>query len=353
MSTFTKRVIATNDDTSRSGSSYFPSDVALTVGGAGFFGDRYVYVRFTNITLNQGTTITSAKITFQARTGDSNNVLSKIYGLDVDNVGDFEFGDPTGDTRTTANADWDVNGITGGNNYDTSNIGSIVQEIINRGGWSSGNAIGFVIVNDGTGDGIYHDFDSYDGDSINAPLLTIEYSGSSPSASVSPSSSTSPSSSASLSPSASPSSSFSPSPSQGSYFGMKVAKTGYNVLTTFDPTKLIFDSNYGTLKYFDKQTAQITVDADDGDIAGTISISHNLGYYPYIEVYVNIYRQDVGTDGHYEYVPFMSSGVSVVFDATYKITTTGITLYAGVGGVATGLWVFDFIVFIYKNNLNL
>jgi hypothetical protein len=132
---------------------------------------------------------------------------------------------------------------------------------------------------------------------------------------------------------------------------MKIAKPGYNVLTTNDPTRLIFSSDYGTLKYYKKETAQITFDANAGDIAGIATITHNLGYYPFVEVFVSVY---IGSPtGIYEYCPFAGSGATVQYSANYKITTTGITLYAEINGVSDSVWVFDFIVFIYKNNLNL
>ena len=47
---------------------------------------------------------------------------------------------------------------------------SIVQEIVNRGGWSSGNAMVFIVT--GTG---HREAEAYEGESPNAPLLVINY----------------------------------------------------------------------------------------------------------------------------------------------------------------------------------
>ena len=234
--------------------------------------------------------------------------------------------------------------------YDTADITTVVQEIINRGGWSSGNDMGFLILNDGSGNGVSHLWRAYDGDSATAALLTIVYVGSSPSASQSPSSSQSPS--PSLSPSVSPSSTPSPSPSQSDpFFGLRIAKEGKNVFTDQEPFDLKFSSDYGTLKYFSKQNTIAQLDASDDEIATTATINHNLGYYPFVEVFVRVY---IGAPaGNYEYCPFAGAGAAVLYSATYKITTSDIVLYGGIDGVSASVWNFDFLVFIYKNNLNL
>jgi len=170
----------------------------------------------------------------------------------------------------------------------------------------------------------------------------------SPSASASESKSLSPSASTSASASAS----YSPSPSAVQpFFGLKIAKDGVDALITQEPYNFKFNSNYGTLKYFSKETVQVQFDANDGVGAGTATINHALGYYPFVEVFVRVY---IGTPiGNYEYCPFAGSGAAVSYDATYKITTSDIVLYTQIAGLSASVWTFDFLVFIYKNNLNL
>jgi hypothetical protein len=355
MGTFTKRVVDTNDDGCHSqyGGGWGTGD--LFFGESGFGGDYTGGLRFTNVTISQGTTITSAKISMKSY-GGTVNLRTKIYGIYEDNTASMS-SDPTGRTKTSANTDWDLDNPSSGSTYDTSDITSIVQEIVNRVGWSSGNAMGFLILDDTSSDS--SQWYDYEEDNANAALLTIVYSGVSSSASQSRSSSPSQSPSGSLSPSfsqspsSSPSTSNSPSPSATEPFRglMKIAKPGYNVLTDQEPHHFIFSSEYGTLKYYQKSTAQITFDANTGDFAGTATVTHDLGYYPYVEVFVSSY---IGNpSGVYEYCPFAGSGAAVQYDANYKITTTGITLYAQINGVSTSVWVFDFLIFVYKNNLNL
>jgi len=164
----------------------------------------------------------------------------------------------------------------------------------------------------------------------------------------------SPSLSPSLSPSITPSSSISSSPSPSippPMMVLRVAKSGINVLTNSDPEKFIFSSEYGTLKYFDKQTKLLQVDGTIGNWSGKATITHNLGYYPYVEVYVRVY---IGApSGNYEYCPFAGAGASVLYNASYVIKANTIDLYGEFIGVSSSVWNFDFIIFIYKNDLGI
>ena len=364
MATFTKRIdadIRDLDHTLYEGSWSVNVSSAYNIGNPGSV-TRNVGLRFTGVNIPQGSEITSAKITFLAPhfLYDDQNCNNRIIGVDEDNTAEF-VASPENSARTrthtTAYVNWGNVDEIEDSTFDTPDLKTIVQEIVDRGGWSSGNAMAFYLYDNGSSSGNYIQAEEYSSGSTKSALLTIEYvEAGSPSPSPTPSSS--PSLSPSLSPSSSqsntpsPSSSISPSPSPiEPFFGMKIAKPGINVLTTQEPFNLKFSSDYGTLKYFDKQTASITIDADAGDIAGTGTITHDLGYYPYVEVFVNVY---IGvSDGTYEYCPLFGSGATVAYNANYKITTTGITLYAEINGVSPSLWNFDFLVFIYKNDLNL
>ena len=132
---------------------------------------------------------------------------------------------------------------------------------------------------------------------------------------------------------------------------LAISKSGFNVLTETNPKNFIFSSDYGTLKYHTKTTLNVSFDADAGIVAGQATYTHNLGYYPYVEVLVRVY---IGSPaGNYEYCPFFGSGVSVAYDATYKITSSTIVVYGAVGGFSTSVWNFDFILFVYRNDLGL
>lgn len=132
-----------------------------------------------------------------------------------------------------------------------------------------------------------------------------------------------------------------------------VSKDGFNAVTDTDPRHHKFNSDYGTLKYFDKITATLT--AGDGtlggDFAGTVSHNHNLGYYPFVEVFVEVYITT--PTGDKEYCPLFGSGAFVAYSASYTITPTQLIFYGEFNGLSSSIWTFDFLAFIFKNNLNL
>lgn len=130
-----------------------------------------------------------------------------------------------------------------------------------------------------------------------------------------------------------------------------VAKDGFNAITDPDPRHHKFNSDYNTLKYFDKITKSFTINGASGDFAGRVTHDHNLGYYPFVEVFVEVY---IGSPtGDKEYVPFAGSGASVAYSAGYKITSTQIVLYGEFNGVSSSTWSFDFLIFLFKNKVNL
>lgn len=285
MSTFTKRIANSNDDGYKRGSLSW-SVGSVVFGDDSYWGDNIVGLRFNSVTVPSGAIINSAKITIRP-TGESNyQYYQKIYGIDEDDTADFS-SDPTGRAKTTASVDWDPNGFFDETDIDTSNIGSIVQEIIDRAGWSSGNDMGFLILDDG---GSSHTVDVYDYSSSPSfcALLTIEYTTGSPSPSPTPSSSPSrsPSLSISLSPSLSPSTSLSSSPSSGDFFGIKISKPGFDVKTETNPENLIFTSAKGVLGWRSTQTISGQTGADG---IMTAEYTHSLGYIPMIFCFVTTY----------------------------------------------------------------
>jgi len=309
-------------------------------------------VRFPSVTVPQGTTVISANLyLYKSSEAVSGSVKYTIYGIDEDNTDVFN--NPSGRPNTTAthNGETSAN-VT--NQYVGFDVTNEANEIFARGGWASGNAIGFKLNDNETTTTDARITDIFEDVSSTDAYLEINWNepSASPSASRSVSPSISPSASLSPSASASPSASLSPSPLPTPIKGiMKIAKSGINVLTNSDPEKLIFSSEYGTLKYYSKQTATVEFDANAGLIGGTTTITHDLGYYPYVEVFVSVY---IGTpSGVYEYCPFAGAGATVFYDANYKITTTGIVLYGQIDGVSSSVWTFDFLVFIFKNNLSL
>lgn len=366
MAQWTGRVSASSDDGYFAGEWFYNSS-SNNVGL--FLADVYAAWRWDNVTIPQGATITSAYLTLVAYDNDTDAIQRKIYGFDEDDTATLTSA-PGGRTKTTAAVDWDINGQTANQTQTSGDIKSIIQEIVNRAGWASGNALGMITVDDGSTTFKALQHYAYDGDSTKAAYLEINYSGASPSASVSlspsaspsPSSSQSPSSSISLSPSSSqspsssPSSSFSASPSPGPV-GIQVSKYGYDVLSDTDPEHMIFTSGKGTLGYRERVTISGTTDAN-GEISATYA--HNLGYVPLAFGFVTNYAsQRIAVPNQWQsdwpVDEVLEENFHFYVDDTYIYVTAYAHHYEPImGGTDTALASqdYDFDIIIYFNELS-
>jgi len=122
---------------------------------SGEFGVGYSYatdklvrgaLRFTNINIPKNSTGISAALHMYAhsRTG-SQTLYYKVWGVDEDNSGT---GNPFGRSKTTASNAHNENQSQG--SYFTLGCGNVMEEIVARNGWSSGNAMYFIVEDNGT-----------------------------------------------------------------------------------------------------------------------------------------------------------------------------------------------------------
>jgi hypothetical protein len=144
----------------------------------GFMGSAQ---RFTTVAVPNSATIDTAYLTYQSNGSLSTTTCNTVIdGEDVDdatqitNQGDWE-----GRDRTTANVAWNnIGAWTGGSDYNSPEIKTVIQEIVDRDGWASGNAMQ-LFWSDYEGQGsdadARRDAKSYDKDSSNCPKLHIEY----------------------------------------------------------------------------------------------------------------------------------------------------------------------------------
>lgn len=105
------------------------------MGGAG---------RFLNIYIPPGAAILEAYLKLTARTSDaSTGVKSRLRGEKNTNPATFStYANYDARTRTTAQIDWDdIPSWTLGTLYQSPDIKTIIQEIVNLAGWTSGNPI--------------------------------------------------------------------------------------------------------------------------------------------------------------------------------------------------------------------
>ncbi len=139
----------------------------------------HIGLRFTNIAIPQGVTINNAYMTFIAKaTGTA--PISTIYGEAIDNSTTFNStaGSVKNIPKTNASISWTSPTWAINTIIDTPSINNIVQEIINRSGWQSGNAMTFIIPGTGISgtEGIYSYDSSIASGGGKAPKLHIEFS---------------------------------------------------------------------------------------------------------------------------------------------------------------------------------
>lgn len=105
---------------------------------------------FAGVNLSQGATITRAHIQFQADEVSTGSITITVKGEDIDNSTAFTSTayNVTSRTTTTASASWspaDWNTVgEAGTNQKTSDLRSIVQEIVDRAGWDNDNGMTFI-----------------------------------------------------------------------------------------------------------------------------------------------------------------------------------------------------------------
>jgi len=131
--------------------------------------------RFQNIAVPQGATIETASFKVYWEAGSSRTF--KVIALDNDDAPQ-----PTNNTyadhslETTASADWTIDNSEGAYTVE---VKTIIQEIVDRSGWSSGNAIMLMVRLDETNNNLTKDRDANMSEAVVAaqrPELTITYS---------------------------------------------------------------------------------------------------------------------------------------------------------------------------------
>lgn len=148
--------------------------------------DEYFLFRFQNVTIPQGSTINSVDFKVYITGSTTDEPDHRIYCDDADNSAAITAGTGNDDislrTETSSVVNWSSADLgSAGGLESTPNIVGPIQEVINRAGWASGNALSIIIHGRigiaGTSDlGI----DFYDLDPSRAATLDIEYTAATP-----------------------------------------------------------------------------------------------------------------------------------------------------------------------------
>jgi hypothetical protein len=177
--TFTKQILSGPDDVEENskGTMLLNSDDIELVYDTKATGNQVVGLRFTDVSVPKGATVTNAYIQFTVDEPASRTCRLTIKGENSDNAAPFTSlnKNVSGRIKTAASITWNPAGWTtagdAGTAQKTPDLKTIVQQIINRAGWSSGNSMVFIFT--GTGTRIA---ESYEGSASQAALLTIVYS---------------------------------------------------------------------------------------------------------------------------------------------------------------------------------
>jgi hypothetical protein len=176
VSTFTGQVSQSSDDASETTATVTLTGSTINLGNATGAADNWRGIRFQNVTIPQGATITAATLSPDF-VNATNSGTATIFGEAADNAGTYvaSSNNISGRSQTTHSASWAMSGVTSSGFQSSPDLTAIVQEIVNRAGWSSGNAMSFLLQ-------ITHNnvntapVNTYDQSPGNAAQLNVTYS---------------------------------------------------------------------------------------------------------------------------------------------------------------------------------
>jgi hypothetical protein len=155
--------------------------------GTGAWDDTVVYggyneracMRFLGITIPSGATITAAHINvYESNYNTPGTAYTKLRAVKAANPAQFSSGNlPSNGTYTTAGVDWDFDCATVlQTRFDSSDIKSVIQELVDAYGGLSNAAISIVAQDDGTASGVSPVFEDYSAAGTDEAYLDISWS---------------------------------------------------------------------------------------------------------------------------------------------------------------------------------
>lgn len=139
---------------------------------------NYEGYRWQNVTIPQGSTIDDCVMVWSAAATRSDDLTMTFWAEDTSNAATFsDSTDYRSRTKTTASVGVAVttNWISGTWYRSESDLKSILQEVVNRGDWSSGNAFVILAEDQGSGSNVVQRFSTYDTSPTLACSLIVNY----------------------------------------------------------------------------------------------------------------------------------------------------------------------------------
>ncbi len=181
--TLNKQINTGNDDAEEFEPGPYAVDLASSDLEIGLDGNRQlVGMRFQSVNIPQGAEILYANVTMEVDVATWTGKFNvNVLGEDTNSAPAFSAssGNLTNREKTSSEVNWAISQqFTPVNTkYATPNIRDIIQEIVDRPGWSSGNNMAIFIGESNSSNDLYdvREMESYDGESAAAPILYIKY----------------------------------------------------------------------------------------------------------------------------------------------------------------------------------
>ncbi|MEO8610210.1 MAG: SH3 domain-containing protein [Chloroflexota bacterium] len=178
-SLFIRQIMDGADDVNESGSVFDIDKENLWIGNGDSLTDQYLALRFTNVAIPPGSTIHAAHLEVYATQDEWISLAYSLQAESADNSDPFTSDDPPSKRALTeavveheSNVQWLANRW-----YPLDDIGVVVQAVIDRPGWQSGNSLSIIATGSENGGNFARKFFSaFEADPLRAARLVIDVS---------------------------------------------------------------------------------------------------------------------------------------------------------------------------------
>ena len=149
---------------------------AESLGGNWNGGTLRNFYRFTAVSV-PSSSVSSAVITLRATRNDTvTPCIVALSAIAEDSASaPSSYSDAISRTLTSSASSWTLGSWSSGSDYTSTDLATAIQEVIDRAGWASGNAIVVVASDNGSSSSATRTWRTYDGSSTLAPKLAITY----------------------------------------------------------------------------------------------------------------------------------------------------------------------------------